>query len=65
MAVQAMAGRAKPSRGLGVQPPPWSNHRLRADAGISGSRGGSPGRRRPPTEWAAGFFAERKNAILS
>ena len=60
MAVQAMAGRAKPSRGSGVQPLPWSNHRLRADAGISGSRAAALAVG-DPTEWAkAGFFAERK-----
>ena len=65
MAVQAMAGRAKPSRGLGCNPCRGATIGCGRDAGISGSRAAALAVG-DPTEWAkAGFFAERKNAILS
>ena len=56
LAVQAMAGEGKPSRGLGVQPPAVATIGCGRDAGISGSRAAALLVRDPTGEAKAGFF---------
>ena len=65
MAVQAMAGRAKPSRGVwGATPCRGTTIGCGRDAGISGSRAAAL-RQRPRGERRLAFLRNAKNAILS